>query len=125
DSQVETVLAELERAFAKPLPLAGSHYQLHMVCGSVAFPAHGDDVDTLLRRAQLAATQAKMERVFSQAYEPGADEHHLRRLAILQALPLALANQTLQVYLQPKLACHSGQVVGAEVLLRWIHPELG
>ncbi|MFT5544197.1 MAG: EAL domain-containing protein (putative c-di-GMP-specific phosphodiesterase class I) [Glaciecola sp.] len=48
-----------------------------------------------------------------------------KQLSIAQALRGTLANQELSVHYQGKQLLKSGKVVGAEVLLRWQHSELG
>lgn len=44
---------------------------------------------------------------------------------ILDSIPDALKNREFQFYLQPKVDMHTNEVIGAEALIRWIHPDLG
>jgi EAL domain-containing protein (putative c-di-GMP-specific phosphodiesterase class I) len=40
-------------------------------------------------------------------------------------LRLALARGEFELYLQPQLDARNGQIIGAEALLRWNHPQRG
>jgi len=109
----------------EPWALGGTHYLLTFSAGIVAFPEHGQEIDTLLRRAQISRQQAKSLQQPLSVYQAGMDESHMRQLEVLRHLPEAVEHNQLSLHYQPKVDCWSGQVVGAEALLRWIHPELG
>lgn len=100
-------------------------YRLEFRAGAVRFPTFGKEVDVLIRRGQLAAQLARSEKQLLANYQQGSDESYLRRLQILQALPDALTHQRLQLHYQPKVVCATGQVLGAEALIRWQHEQLG
>ena len=48
-----------------------------------------------------------------------------RNHQLLDAVPTALTNREFRLYLQPKVDIRSGDVIGAEALIRWQHPEFG
>ncbi|RBJ66592.1 diguanylate cyclase, partial [Pseudomonas sp. MWU12-2534b] len=56
---------------------------------------------------------------------PDMNARALERLKLEYSLHRALAQQELELWYQPKVALDSGELVGAEALLRWRHPELG
>ena len=58
-------------------------------------------------------------------YNDSLHEELLRNHQILDSIPDALKNREFQLYLQPKVDMYSGDVIGAEALIRWIHPRLG
>jgi len=58
-------------------------------------------------------------------YEPGRDEHTLRRLSLIMDLRQAITRDELELYFQPKADVESERVVHAEALVRWNHPRHG
>ncbi|MEX6501430.1 putative bifunctional diguanylate cyclase/phosphodiesterase [Pseudomonas zhanjiangensis] len=103
--------------------------QLISVTGSVGLactPEHGHDPQTLMKHAGLALHKAKANgkhqlQVFTEALNAEADN----KLFVESNLRRALTQNQLQVFYQPKLCLKSGQLVGLEALLRWLHPEKG
>lgn len=125
EPQVNAFMAALKTELSLPWWLEETSYLLDFHAGYLAYPHAADDADSILRRAQLCARQAKRSNVFAVAYSQGMDEQYLRRLQIVQALPSAVREQRLQLHFQPKLSCQTGQVLGAEALLRWRDEQLG
>ncbi|HWH28661.1 MAG TPA: EAL domain-containing protein, partial [Mycobacteriales bacterium] len=93
--------------------------------GIAVHPAHGADVDLLLRRADIALYQAKRERGMVRVYEAGSDDHTPEKLALAAELRAALQNDELFLEFQPQIAPVSGRTVGFEALVRWDHPTRG
>lgn len=121
DAFVEDLLEQLQA----PVKVGESDYPVSFHCGVVRFPQQGDEFDTLLRRVQVSAQQAKHEQTFLYCYSSGLDEQHLRQLHILEQLQQAVARDELTLLLQPKIDCRSGRTIGAELLLRWHNQQLG
>lgn len=122
---IEHQIEELERLLEPPFKVGSSDYRLTFNLGSVSFPEHGSDVDRLIRRAQVSVHEAKKQQRFYVAYQEGLDEQHMRRLKIIEELKNAIKEDELQLVLQPKVACQTGEAIGAEVLLRWHSKILG
>ncbi len=93
--------------------------------GITIAPLHGDDANTLMKRADIAMYSAKREPSGVQVYDAETDENTVQRLALVGALREAIENDELQVYYQPKVRVCDEAVVGAEALVRWFHPEHG
>ncbi|MGQ4276217.1 putative bifunctional diguanylate cyclase/phosphodiesterase [Pseudidiomarina sp. E22-M8] len=115
----------LRAVVVEPWQVGETPYRLEFRAGLVRYPEQGEEVDTLLRRAQLAARLAQQSKQLMAAYQQGSDEDYMRRLQILQALPEAISGRKLELHYQPKLNCGTGQVLGVEALIRWHHPQLG
>ena len=97
--------------------------------GAVIFPEglpnEGCSELDLLRHADIALYQAKNSgRNNSVIFEPGLQQRVNERLEIERGLREALEYDHLKLYLQPQVQ-QDGSIVGAEVLLRWQHPEQG
>ncbi len=102
---------------------------LNMVSASIGislYPRDGEQPDALLKHADIAMYQAKKQgRSQHYWYTPELSSQLNERLRIEQALRTALEHDELDLYYQPKYHARSGQLSGAEALLRWQHPELG
>lgn len=107
-----------------PFYLPGQEYFCHFSVG-VALLQQSDSVEVLYKHAGLALLQAKKAggntlRFFDPAMQAALD----LRNAMEAELQQALGWQQLQLYYQPQVT--SGKrVVGAEALLRWLHPLRG
>jgi diguanylate cyclase (GGDEF)-like protein len=93
--------------------------------GVAVHPDHGDDVDTLLQRADIALYDAKSDRGTVRVYEPTADDHTPEKLALAAELRRGLQEDELLLEFQPQVAALSGRTVGLEALVRWQHPTRG
>jgi diguanylate cyclase (GGDEF)-like protein/PAS domain S-box-containing protein len=115
---------------ALSLPVALSHrtmsdYENTCSIGLTMFQGHEVTIDELLRRADLAMYQSKNDgRNTFRFYDPEMQKLLSERLTLEEDLKIALAHGQLQLYLQPQFS-KNRQLLGAEVLLRWLHPEKG
>ncbi|HEV7204379.1 MAG TPA: sensor domain-containing phosphodiesterase [Jatrophihabitans sp.] len=83
--------------------------------------------DDLMRRADIAMYEAKASKDGIAEYHPDMDEGRARNLALIADLRIALDERPEEFALvyQPKLDLATGSIVGAEALVRWLHPSLG
>ncbi len=113
----------------QPVSLEGEVIRLSPSAGIALAPKDAEDADTLLASAQTAMTAAKQSgRDGFRFYDEAISNAMWRRLMLEQQLMLATqpdAELGLELYLQPKVSLPCGEVTGAEVLLRWNHPEKG
>jgi diguanylate cyclase len=93
--------------------------------GIASFPEHGQDVDVLMQRADVAMYQAKEGRTGVERYVRELDGNSVQRLALAGDLRGALERDEFILHYQPKIDLRTGAVKGAEVLLRWAHPVHG
>ncbi|MEE9250217.1 MAG: EAL domain-containing protein, partial [Alphaproteobacteria bacterium] len=93
--------------------------------GIAMFPQHGEDPSRLLRSADVAMYMAKREPGTIALYDPGRDHHSVRSLALKGDLRRAIESDQLVLQYQPQVDLAAGQVIGAEALVRWRHPEHG
>uniref|UniRef100_UPI0039EF763A putative bifunctional diguanylate cyclase/phosphodiesterase n=1 Tax=Bordetella sputigena TaxID=1416810 RepID=UPI0039EF763A len=94
--------------------------------GIAMFPHDGEDVETLMKNADIAMYGAKERgRNGFRFYEPHMGESYRRMLMMQQGLNDALTHEQLSLDYQPEFADGGDRVTGAEALLRWNHPRLG
>jgi len=85
-----------------------------------------DEMELLLRQADIAMYSAKTRRIGTALYDPGADEHSSQRLSTLADLRTALTlDEQLFLHYLPVVDVRSGTITAVEALLRWRHPERG
>lgn len=114
----------------QPFPVDELALEINASIGIARYPDHARDADELMQHADTAMYVAKRSGIGLTVYRPEFAEHNALRLAISTGLRQAIADRQLDLHYQPKLAI-SGmangeqQVVAAEALLRWQHPELG
>jgi diguanylate cyclase (GGDEF)-like protein len=99
--------------------------EVRMSIGIATYPEHGDDVDTVLRHADVAMYLAKEAHAGTAVYDPDQDMNDAARLALAGELRRAIENEELVLHFQPKCELESGCIVGVEALARWVHPERG
>lgn len=93
--------------------------------GITVFPEDGNDVETLLKNADLAMYCAKRSGPGSfQYYQAVMNESALRRLTMENLLRQAIARNEFSLHYQPRVTLLTGQVSGLEALLRWSNPDL-
>jgi EAL domain-containing protein (putative c-di-GMP-specific phosphodiesterase class I) len=94
--------------------------------GIACYPAHGNNIDTLVKNATLAMFSAKKQTGNTyQFYSSDMQGGSANQLALETSLRYALDRKEFQVYYQPQVELKTGKIVGIEALVRWQHPELG
>jgi diguanylate cyclase (GGDEF)-like protein len=119
------VAAAVRHAIGQAFDVAGVRLELGASVGIASFPEHGQDVDVLMQRADVAMYQAKEGRTGVERYAPELDGNSVQRLTLAGDLRSALERGEFVLHYQPKVDLRDGQVMGAEVLLRWAHPTYG
>ena len=110
------------------LPLQLDSRELHIKAslGIALAPYDGEDADTLLKNADAAMYRAKQQgRNNYQLYTPAIGTKAQERLVLENNLYRALERHEFQLYYQPQIDLHTGEIVGMEALIRWQNPELG
>jgi diguanylate cyclase (GGDEF)-like protein len=92
---------------------------------SPSIRSHGEDIDSLLRHADVAMYRAKTNGGGLELYDDHRDQRSAGRLGLLSELSDAIGTNALSLVYQPKIDLRSGAVFGVEALIRWKHPRLG
>jgi diguanylate cyclase (GGDEF)-like protein/PAS domain S-box-containing protein len=94
--------------------------------GVSIYPDDGLDVETLIKNADTAMYQAKENgRQSYQFFKPAMNVRAVERQSIEGSLRRALERQEFAVHYQPKINLRTGEISGAEALIRWTHPTRG
>ncbi|HQU13911.1 MAG TPA: PAS domain S-box protein, partial [Thermodesulfobacteriota bacterium] len=124
--EVEETFLQIRRAFSRPIRLGPQEFHLTLSAGAALFPEDGEDLDTLLKNADIALERAKAEggdgfQFFTAEMSTLATE----RFRMKGRLRKALERQEFTLYYQPIVEGRGGRVLATEALLRWKSPEEG
>jgi diguanylate cyclase (GGDEF)-like protein len=126
DEQIHALAGRLVHALGQPIEVRGHVVPLSVSVGVAVAPEHGSGLDELHAHADLALQAAKESgRGRYEFFSPRLGDRHRRRVLIAQELRGALARGELALAWQPQVHIEDWRIVGAEVLLRWRHPQLG
>jgi len=126
EQDVARVLQRILDSVSQPMLVEGR--KLHITCslGVSLFPKDGNDAENLLRYADTAMYHAKNSgRDGYWFYTADMNARMMERLTLEGHLRHALEQQEFVLHYQPQLDMRTGQVVGAEALIRWQSPTLG
>jgi predicted signal transduction protein with EAL and GGDEF domain len=124
-TDAELVASRILKAIAEPVEIAGQTITPSASLGIAMFPADGQTADDLRKRSDAALYSAKGAgggfRFFAQSMEDGA----IRRLSLEHELRGAIDRNEIELHYQPQIDFRTGDVIGAEALVRWSSPTLG
>ena len=121
---VAIVARHVLREVARPYQLKGHDIYTSTSIGISVFPDDGQDVETLVKNADMAMYAAKEEGGGYRFFTGGMQQRAVERMRMESSLRLALENGELVLHYQP-LYDRFGGIRGVEALLRWDHPEKG
>ena len=127
--EATTVAQKLQAALEAPFVIESHDLRVGASIGISVYPQDGADGEALLRTADIAMERAKKSQenpdhsvaFYSLDMNQGMQE----RMRIESGLRHALGHGELRLHYQPKFDIRSGAIVGAEALVRWVHPERG
>ena len=126
DDAATTVAGKIMEAMGQSFTLGGLDVVVTASLGVAMAPRDGTEVDALLKNADAAMHRAKAAgRNAFRFFDAGMNDSVLEHLHLASALRQALAQGELQLHYQPQWDLASGRVVGAEALVRWLHPQQG
>lgn len=113
-------------ALQLPTTIEGNELVITCSIGISLFPSDGTDSEMLLQNADTAMYRSKdLGHNSYQLYSPAMNARSLEHLVMESGMRQALEKEMFELYYQPLNDAHSQELRGAEVLLRWKHPELG
>lgn len=124
--EAQAIAKSINDSLSEPYCLDGQNIFITNSIGICFYPKNGRDVETLIRNSDTALYQAKRSgRDCSQLYENQMTSHAHQLINQNSGIRNALEKEQFILYFQPKYNMKTEEIVGAEALIRWQHPDLG
>lgn len=125
-SAVPLLVTRIIHLFSSPFMINDDNIFTNIYVGIAHYPDDGIQPDILIKRAGLALDAAKLNEPNSYAfYNKEMDKLVENRRKLIHELHEAFDGDQFELYYQPQVDLKSNKLIGAEALIRWIHPNDG
>jgi diguanylate cyclase (GGDEF)-like protein len=121
----ELCVKRILQSMNKPIVINNITTESKASIGIALYPEHGQEVDELLKYADIAMYQAKQSQSGFALYDQEQNIHSVRRFRLMNDLRDAIDGKKIYLHYQPIVDASTGKIVHLEALARWNHPELG
>ncbi|HEY6048291.1 MAG TPA: EAL domain-containing protein [Sphingomicrobium sp.] len=125
-AEIERIARRVVLAISEPFELSSHSVDIGASIGVAIAPDHGTSVEALMRAADIAMYRAKScgGGQFC-LFDAALASEHQQKVEIEKALTQAVQRGDFVLAFQPQMSLVTGEVCGAEALLRWKHPRDG
>ncbi|QJD86103.1 EAL domain-containing protein [Cohnella herbarum] len=124
-TQATDIAKQIIDRIKQPFLMEDNELYLDASIGICMYPAHGNDFDTLIKHADLAMYEAKLQNSGYQLFNSDIIDTFNRKLDLENELRWAIARNQMFLHYQPQVNAESCRMEGMEALVRWNHPTLG
>jgi diguanylate cyclase (GGDEF)-like protein len=121
----EDISTKLLKFLETPIQIKNQTVDLSASVGLANYPEHANNVTELISRAEMAMHVAKSKNVGKVIFDKSFDLNSTANLSLESELRLAIAENQLELYVQPKIDIKTAKVASLEALIRWKHPIKG
>ncbi|MDR7375905.1 diguanylate cyclase (GGDEF)-like protein [Rhodoferax ferrireducens] len=123
--EVSILCEKITSALMAPMVVDGVMLHVSARLGVALFPADADTAEALFKNAEVALKQTRSSKTRYLFYSPQLNARMAEKFAMENLLKAAVEKQQFVLHYQPKVDLGTGQIIGAEALIRWQHPERG
>ncbi|MEZ0231756.1 MAG: EAL domain-containing protein [Methylophilaceae bacterium] len=126
NEDAETVARKIINSLQTEFVIDGRELFIGASVGIAIYPTDSTDVEGLIKAADIAMYHVKSRGKNNLCfYSADLSKNAVERFTLENHLRKALERNQFEVYYQPQVSIKTGDIIGAEALLRWQHPELG
>lgn len=123
---INEVITRLKNAFVAKYKVGLNKLSITASMGVSIFPKDGNNAEMLLKNADIAMYHAKnLGKNNCQFFSPILGIQCSKKLLLENNLQIAVDNNEFVLHYQPIVNIETGNVIGIEALVRWMHPKLG
>jgi len=125
-AQCEQTIKRIQHAIGLPFIIKENSHSVSASIGIALYPSQKTDIDGLMRAADNAMYQAKLEGKHRyRLFDDQSSQPSNNREEQLQEIRTAILSDDFYLYFQPKVNIAQGRVFGFEALVQWDHPQKG
>lgn len=122
-SSIQSCVHTINQLLEEPFIVGGHSVSIGVSVGVATYPRDGMSAETLIKNADAAMYQAKNQGLSMKFFSHEMAEHASNMVGLQSQLKNALNDGLIQPYYQPLVDMKTGQIIGVEVLARWINAD--
>ncbi len=124
--ELTNIIERIQQQLSKELIIQTNPVHISSSIGIAFFPKDGDNIVSLMQHADIAMYEAKQKgRARYHFFTEELNKRVQETILLDKSMREALVNNEYQLFYQPKIDIKSGDIIGAEALIRWIDPKQG
>ena len=125
DFNADEFLSTLQQLITSSFQIDDIKINVSTTCGMAIYPMHGDEDGSLLNHANIALAHARKQGTPYLLYHFEMEEDFTNNRMMMHELKRAIEDNELDIYFQPIVELATGNIIGAESLIRFEHPQFG
>jgi len=121
EDHIKKIAEKVCNEINKPFYIRDDEINITANIGIAMYPEHGEELDLLMKRSDVAMYFAKDESTRIMVFDESMETKISEKMTIVSHMKKAIENEKFKLYYQPQLDLKTGKIIGAEALVRWTH----